>query len=250
MCNKNDLSALKNEGLENVSMQDRRDFLKMGLVITGIVAGGTMFSAISGSNKVFASAAEFKEKYPYKPHYAMIIRQNLCIDCELCVEACAKTNHVPAEGYRTRILQRDMPEAVGQNREFIPVLCNHCNIPQCVRVCPTRATYKDKTNGIVQMDTKKCIGCLTCQLGCPYDARYFSEVKHAVDKCNFCWDTKLSKGDKLTACVEACPTGTRTFGDLSDPSSGAYKWVHQMEKTVWVLRPESGTKPNVFYTRG
>lgn len=236
--------------MENVSMQERRDFLKMGLVITGIFAGGTMLSAVSGINKVFASPEEFTEKYPYKPHYTMIIRQDLCIDCELCVGACNKTNHVPEEGYRTRILQRDMPESVGQTREFIAVLCNHCNLPQCVRVCPTRATYKDKANGIVQMDIKKCIGCLTCQEGCPYNARYFNDEKHAVDKCNFCWDTRLSKGEKLTACVAACPTGTRTFGDLSDPNSPAYKRVHQLEKTVWVLRPEAGTKPNVFYTKG
>ncbi len=250
MFNKLDLTTLKNEGLENVPMQERRDFLKMGLVITGICAGGTLLSAVSGLNKVFASPEEFLEKYPYKPHYSMLVRQDLCIDCERCVEACNKTNEVPEHGYRTRILQKDMPEATSQTRMFIPVLCNQCNIPQCTRVCPTRATYKDKNNGIVMMDIKKCIGCLTCQEGCPYNARYFNEEKQAVDKCNFCWDTRLSKGEKLTACAAACPTGSRVFGDLSDPTNAVYKRVHQLEKVVWVLRPEAGTKPNVFYTQG
>jgi protein NrfC len=84
---------------------------------------------------------------------------------------------------------------------------------------------------------------------CPYDARYFNEEKHAIDKCNFCYDTRLSKGEKLTACAAACPAGVRIFGDLSDPSSEVYRLVHQIEHPVWVLRPEVGAKPNVFYMK-
>jgi protein NrfC len=253
MFKKNDFDKLQNEGVENVPVQERRDFLKMGLAITGIFAGGTIFSAVSSIDRVFASSEDFKKGYPYKPHYSMVIHQDRCIDCERCVEACNQTNEVPAEehgAYRTRILQRDVPDAIGQKREFIPMLCNHCNVPQCTRVCPTKATYKDKQNGIVMMDITKCIGCLTCQEGCPYNARYFNERKHAVDKCNFCWDTRLSKGEKLTACAAACPAQVRVFGDLSDQGSDVYKRVHQIEKAVWVMRPEAGTKPNVFYTKG
>jgi protein NrfC len=253
MFKKNDLDTLQNEGVENVPVQERRDFLKLGLAITGIFAGGTIFSAVSSIDRVFASSEDFKKSYPYKPHYSMVIHQDRCIDCERCVDACNQTNEVPAEepgNYRTRILQRDVPDAIGQKREFIPVLCNHCNVPQCTRVCPTKATYKDKKNGIVMMDITKCIGCLTCQEGCPYNARYFNEHKHAVDKCNFCWDTRLSKGEKLTACSAACPAQVRVFGDLSDQSSDVYKRVHQIEKVVWVMRPEAGTKPNIFYTKG
>jgi len=244
------LDGLKNEGMENVSVEERRNFLKMGLTLTGVFAGGTLFSAVSNVSKAYASAGAFAEKYPYKPHYSMLIRGDRCVDCERCLEACASTNHVPEYGYRTNILERDAEDSVGQKREFVPVLCNHCNLPQCTRVCPTKATYKDKTNGIVMMDITKCIGCLTCQMGCPYNARYFNEEKHAVDKCNFCFDTRLSKGESLTGCAAACPAGARNFGDLSDPQSYVYKGVHQMEKMVWVLRPEVGTKPNIFYTRG
>ncbi len=248
--NKVDFGGLKNEGVENAPVEDRRRFLKMGLALTGMFAGGTLYSATSVVNKVYASEGEYAKKYPYKPHYSMIMHQNRCIDCERCMVACVKTNDVPEYGYRTTILERDVKDAIGQKREFIPVLCNHCNLPQCTRVCPTRATYKDKTTGIVMMNISKCIGCLTCQQGCPYNARYFSEKKHAVDKCNFCYDTRLSKGETLTACAEACPADVRVFGDLSDPNSRIYKEVHQIEKTVWVLRPEAGTRPNVFYTRG
>ena len=246
--NKNiDLNNLRNEGVENVPMQERRDFLKMGLAITGIFAGGSLFSAVSTFSS--AHASDFAKKYPYKPHYSMVMQQHRCIDCERCMEACVATNHVPNEhgAYRTTILEKETPDAVGGKREFIPVLCNQCNLPQCTRVCPTKATYKDKTTGIVLMDIKKCIGCLTCQEGCPYNARYFNEEVRAVDKCNFCLDTRLSKGKKDTACVEACPAKVRVFGDLSDPASEVYKLIHKPETTVWVLRPETGALPNVFY---
>lgn len=248
--NKLDLNNLQNEGVENVPMQERRDFLKMGLAITGIFAGGTILSAVSTFNQ--ASAADFAKKYPYSPHYSMVMHQDRCIDCERCMAACVATNHVPnvPGAYRTTILEKDTPDAVGGKREFIPVLCNQCNLPQCTRVCPTKATYKDQTTGIVLMNVKKCIGCLTCQESCPYNARYFNEEKKAVDKCNFCWDTRLSKGEKDTACAHACPAGVRIFGDLSKQDDPVFKTVHQIEKAVWVLRPEAGTRPNVFYTKG
>lgn len=235
---------------KSVTEMERRTFLKLGLAVTGIFAGGTLLSAASVADKVFASKTEFNEKYPYKPHYAMVIRQDNCIDCERCVEACAKTNHVPEYGYRTRILEKTDPEAIGRKTEFIPVLCNQCNNPACTRACPTGATYKDKTNGIVMVDKGKCIGCKTCMSACPYNARYYNEETKAVDKCNFCYDTRLSQGEELTACAAICPGKVRIFGDLSDPESEVYKSVHNVNKAVWVLRPETGVKPNVFYTKG
>lgn len=250
--NKNnlDFDSLQNEGTENISVEDRRQFLKLGLTLTGVFAGGTILSAVSCVDEVYAGAGEYAEKYPYKPHYSMVMHQDRCVDCELCMAACVETNKVPEYGFRTTILERETPKAIDQTREFIPVLCNHCNVPQCTRVCPTKATFKDKQNGIVRMDIRKCIGCLTCQLGCPYNARYFNEVYHAVDKCNFCIDTRLEKGEKLTACSDACPASVRIFGDLADPSSQVYKTVHQTQKHVWVINEKAGTKPNVFYTKG
>lgn len=160
------------------------------------------------------------------------------------------TNDVPEYGYRTMILEKEVLDAIGQKKEFIPVLCNHCNNPPCVRACPTKATYKDKKNGIVMMNYDKCIGCKTCVVACPYNARYYNEEKKAIDKCNFCIDTRLSKGEKLTACAAACPAGVRIFGDLSDMNSEVYKRIHQLARPVWVLRPEIGAKPNIFYMKG
>lgn len=244
-----DLDNLKEENLDSVTGLERRAFLKIGLAITGVYAGGRLLSVVSKVNEAFASTTDFVEKYPYKPHYSMVVRQGLCIDCELCIQACKKTNDVPDYGYRTRILKKVVTDAVGRQREFIPILCNHCNAAPCCRACPTKATYKDKKNGIVMMDSKKCIGCKMCILACPYEARYFNEERHAIDKCNFCYDTRLSKGETLTACSNVCPSGARMFGDISDPDNVVYKMVHQIEKQVWVLRPESGSKPNVFYMK-
>lgn len=248
--NINELEKLKNEGAENLPTLERRTFLRAGLTITGLFMGGTVLSLVSAPNAESAIGAMPKsgEKYPYSPHYSMVMRQHLCIDCERCMAACVQTNHVPSYGWRTMILERTR-EIGPKEKEtiFMPVLCNQCNEPPCVRVCPTVATYKDKTTGIVVMDSKKCIGCKTCMAACPYNARYFNEEVRAVDKCNFCWDTRLSKGKKDTACVEACPADVRVFGDLNDPKSRVYQLVHRPETTVWVLRPETGALPNVFY---
>ena len=243
------IENLKKESPGKLPLLERREFLKMGFVVTGVFAGGTILSLVSNAEKVFASAGDFAEKYPYKPHYSMVIRQNLCIDCERCLDACRTTNKVPDYGYRTAILEKHVPEAVGQKTEFIPVLCMQCNDPPCVRACPTRASYKDENNGIVRVEKKKCIGCKVCMVACPYNARYFNNETRAIDKCDFCFESRLSKGEKLTACSAACPTGARTFGDISDPSSEVYRMVHQLQKRVWVIRAEAGTKPNVFYMK-
>lgn len=248
--NINELETLVNEGVENLPPLERRTFLRAGFAITGLFLGGSVLSlttirkAHAGILDNFSGAA----KHQYKPHYSMVMRQNLCIDCERCMVACVKTNHVPEYGYRTIILeQKRNISPKEQETVFIPVLCNQCNEPPCVRVCPTKATYKNETNGIIVMDSKKCIGCKTCMAACPYNARYYNEEKRAVDKCDFCLESRLTQGKTDTACVEACPAHVRIFGDLSDPESHVYKLVHRPETTVWVLRPETGALPNVFY---
>jgi len=244
-----ELEKLKNEGVNDIPSSERRAFLKAGLAITGVFLGGSILSLTSSREALAAIGSMPKiKKFSYSPHYSMVIRQNHCVDCELCKDACVKTNHVPSYGYRTTILEIERAISPDQTeRIFMPVLCNHCNRPPCVRVCPTRATYKDKKTGIVTMDYKKCIGCKTCMAACPYNARYFKEENRAVDKCNFCFDTRLSKGLKDTACVEACPADVRVFGDINDPASRVYQLVHKPNRLVWVLRPETGALPNVYY---
>ena len=233
----------------SISEMDRREFLKIGLVITGVFAGGSLMSVASAAEKVFPNGS-ITQKYPYKPHYSMVIRVDQCIGCLRCEKGCVAQNHVPEYGWRTKVLERDVPDAIGQKREFIPILCNQCNNPPCVRACPVTATFKNKQNGIVVMDIKKCIGCKMCMVACPYDARYFNEEKRAIDKCDFCLETRLSKGKTNTACSEICPADVRVFGDLSNPEDRVYKLIHQLQKPVWVLKKETDARPNIFYTKG
>ncbi|PIE64526.1 MAG: twin-arginine translocation pathway signal protein [Desulfobacterales bacterium] len=243
-----EIEKTKAKSPETLSSEERRSLLKIGLAVTGVYLGGTVLSLTSIMDAKAEGGVPRQGYYSYAPHYTMVIREHLCVDCELCKEACVKTNNVPDYGFRTTILEKKKEIVDGYETIFTPVLCNQCNRPPCVRVCPTTATWKDKKTGIVVMKPDRCIGCKTCMAACPYNARYFNEETRAVDKCDFCWESRLSKGETTTACVEACPADARVFGDLSDTSSRVYELVHSPETVVWVLRPEAGALPNVFYT--
>jgi len=149
------------------------------------------------------------------------------------------------------------------------LLCNHCTNPACVRVCPTKATYKLET-GITMQDMHRCIGCRFCMAACPYGARSFNWVdprkaanldpvkggkvnaeyptrtKGVVEKCTFCTE-RLAVG-KMPACVEAAPKGALLFGDLDDPNSEIRKIV--ANKLTIRRKPELGTGPAVYYLIG
>lgn len=247
-----DLEKEQNEGVETLPSEERRKFLQIGLAVTGVFLGGTVLSlsSVSTAKGSVDNIVPVKGQFPYPKHLTMVMRQNHCVDCEKCMEACIETNHVPRGhgAWRTMIQERITTVDGAEKQEFRPILCNHCNRPPCVRVCPTKATYKDPETGIVVMDYAKCIGCKTCMAACPYNARYFNHDKYAIDKCNFCIDTRLAAGEKETACAAACPAHVRVFGDLNDTSSKVYKVLHEPDNRIWVLRPETGALPNVFYT--
>lgn len=233
-----------------ISLAERRGFLRIGLRVTGVFMGGSVLSLVP-IRKVRCEllGASVVGRYPYQPHYAMLIYKDRCIDCERCIEACTQTNDVPSYGYRNAVLSRKRTNIAASKfiREFLPVLCNQCNRPPCVRVCPTKATYKDKKNGIVMMNESLCIGCKACMTACPYNARYYNREKKSVDKCDFCFRKRLQSGETNTACAEACPAEALFFGDLADQNSDLYKLLHKPDQTIMVLRPELGAMPNVFY---
>jgi len=142
-----------------------------------------------------------------------------------------------------------------------PVMCNHCDNPPCVKVCPTKATFVNETSGIVAMDFHRCIGCRFCMAACPYGARSFNwqdprpfvenynpdfptRMRGVVEKCNFCGE-RLALGLE-PACVEACKgTGAMVFGDLNDAHS-EIREVLNKEFTIQ-RKPAAGTRPSVFY---
>ncbi|WP_363800368.1 4Fe-4S dicluster domain-containing protein [Lysobacter firmicutimachus] len=110
-----------------------------------------------------------------------------------------------------------------------PRSCLHCEQPACVTVCPTGASYKRAEDGIVLVDEDKCIGCKLCSWACPYGAREYSPVEGVMKKCTLCIDRiyneNLSEAERQPACVQACPTRARHFGDLGDPESEVSRLV-------------------------
>ena len=145
-----------------------------------------------------------------------------------------------------------------EHKPFL-LLCNHCENPPCVRACPTQATFKRESDGIVLMDFHRCIGCRFCMAACPFGARSFNfrdprpfievnnkefptRMKGVVEKCNFCAE-RLAVG-KMPACVEAS-NGAIAFGDLYDEHSE----VRELLKENYTIRRKQtlGTEPSVYY---
>jgi molybdopterin-containing oxidoreductase family iron-sulfur binding subunit len=146
----------------------------------------------------------------------------------------------------------------------MPVQCQQCDNPPCVDVCPVEATWKED-DGIVVVDYNWCIGCRYCEAACPYHARRFNWTRPVIpkeeinpkqsylsnrirpqgvmEKCTFC--LHRTREGKMPACLEACPTGARVFGNLLDPDSEIRKVIDN--KRVFVLKEELGTRPSFFY---
>ena len=208
--------------------------------------------------------------------YGMVIDTRRCIGCNTCAVACKQANNLPNGIWWNRVLTKggaivdspsgDYPapgERAAMKMEFIPINCQHCENPQCVKVCPVGATWKDAETGIVRQDYDKCIGCRMCMAACPYtgvrsfnweEPKYYMDFalgdadtpkhqKHTVEKCTYCWH-RIARGEE-PACMQLCIGRARFWGDLDDPTSAASQKLQGRE--YYQLLPEKGTKPNVYY---
>jgi Fe-S-cluster-containing dehydrogenase component len=173
-----------------------------------------------------------------------------CINCKACEVACKEENGIllGADNHRIWVgvgeIKGEYPFLSIASNTFYPSQCQQCDDAPCQSVCPTEATYYDE-NAIVRVDPEKCILCSYCMNACPYDARYVDDRTVTVDKCNFCTDTRLVRGEVTTACQATCPTKVRIFGDLDDPESEISKVL--LERESKTLKTHLGTKPKLFY---
>ena len=204
--------------------------------------------------------------------WGFLVDTTKCTGCGMCVKACKTENEIPYDAPVTRTwVERyvvlkdgrtlaDSPmggrdgftsnEIRGEKIDpenvakafFVPKLCNQCDNPACVQVCPVGATYKTE-DGVVLVDREWCIGCGYCIMACPYGVRFFHPVHKVAEKCNFCYH-RITKGLE-TACEQACAFGARRLANLRDPEDPVTKLI--TTERVAVLKDEYGTKPNVFY---
>ena len=255
--------------------EDRRSFLKKAAGATlgigcGLAPGGAAASALWGDGT----------------QWAMVIDMQKCLRKEVrqaCAEACHRTHNVPdlpeakheikwiwTEQYRNAFPDQAHNRVAAAVADMpVLALCNHCTNPQCVKVCPTKATWR-RDDGIVMMDMHRCIGCRYCMAACPYGSRSFNfedgrphvrtdadgklpsdypvRGKGVVEKCNFC--AERIRDGRQPACVEAADNtpggaGALTFGNLGEPDSEVSR-ILEKEHTI-CRRPSLGTGPNVYY---
>jgi molybdopterin-containing oxidoreductase family iron-sulfur binding subunit len=210
-----------------------------------------------------------------------------CIGCRRCVYGCVAENNQSRdpqiqwirvlEFERQDVVRRidfedgdafyDHEEVPAEGKVYLPVACQQCENPECVKACPTTATWMEP-DGIVAIDYNWCIGCRYCMAACPYGARHFNWTEPGippdevnpnthylgnlprphgvVEKCTWC--VQRTRHGRYPACVEACPVGARKFGNLLDPNS-EIRYMMEHERT-FVLKAELDTKPKFFYFYG
>jgi Fe-S-cluster-containing dehydrogenase component len=195
---------------------------------------------------------------------ALVIDLNVCVGCHACVTSCKQWNTSGSAGpladeqaygadpsgtLLNRVLSFEVGEFPETQTVHFPKSCLHCEDPPCVPVCPTGASYKRKDDGIVLVDYDKCIGCNYCAWACPYGVRELDEQRKVMTKCTLCvdriYDAALPEAERLPACVMACPTNARLFGDVHDPDSEVSTAIR--ERGGYTLMPETGTLPANHY---
>ncbi|MBT8084282.1 MAG: 4Fe-4S dicluster domain-containing protein, partial [Woeseia sp.] len=196
----------------------RRTFLKDAV-------GGTLATVLPMSAFTMLTTEEAKAAVAEaNTRWAFLVDTTKCVGCGLCVNACKIENEIPydapvtrtwveryvitkdgkqhidspmgaRDGYTSMPLLEDGEEIDPDDIDkafFVPKLCNQCENPACVQVCPVGATYQTN-DGVVLVDREWCIGCGYCIMACPYGVRFFHPVHKVADKCNFCYH-RISKG--------------------------------------------------------
>jgi len=176
-----------------------------------------------------------------------LVDLNLCMGCKGCEIACKVENEVPLSTWRLRVKYIDLGTFPDTSRSFTPLRCNHCENAPCERICPVSALHYLE-NGIVNIDSARCIGCAGCMMACPYGAIYMDPETNTADKCTYCAH-RIESG-MMPACVVACPVEANIFGDLEDEHSNISHYIMEHRGAVQVRKPEKHTSPTHFYVGG
>jgi molybdopterin-containing oxidoreductase family iron-sulfur binding subunit len=244
----------------------RRAFIGKASAATAVaIAPGVVLHAV-------AEATPRAEPVTSKVRWGMLIDTNKCADgCRACVDACDKENGLDlqakpaghdAERWNQQrsvwIRKVKVRDNLSGRVTGLPIMCQHCEFPPCVDVCPTGASFK-RADGIVMVDRHICIGCRYCMMACPYKCRSFIHEavdekltlsprgKGCVESCTFCVH-RLDNGQTTTACQDACAKDGHqaiVFGDLRDPGSPVAKALAQHQSTQ--IRPELKLNTGVRY---
>lgn len=235
--------------------QYRRRFIGGALAATGAaLVPGVMLMEVAHSRVP-------EEGVSSKNRWGLLIDTTKCATgCNDCVTACnmenglsGKTGLQDSQWIRKVELTNNKTGAT----HSLPMMCQHCEHPPCVDVCPTGASFK-RADGIVLVDRHICIGCRYCMMACPYKARslvhedlndtqlaHMPRGKGCVESCTLCMH-KVDRGDRTTACAEACPEKAIVFGDINDPNCEiAQRLATYASKEV---RADLGLNTGVRYT--
>jgi molybdopterin-containing oxidoreductase family iron-sulfur binding subunit len=227
----------KPTGAQQTVDQGRRHFIAAGAVAS-VVPGVCLQNTAVAAPRATAVTDDVR--------YGMLVDPAKCTDCNACVEACEKENGldmlVKPEGASDELWDQQRPRWIRsvtlknkltERVTTLPMMCQHCEHPPCVDVCPTGASFR-RADGIVLVDRHTCIGCRYCMMACPYNARSFIHEnvelkpesaprgKGCVESCTLCVH-RLDHGQMTTACQDACSEGAIIFGDLKDPASAVSK---------------------------
>ncbi len=225
--------------------RQRRAFLTGAMAGAGAAAAGAVASGVLLQS--IAKAAPRDTPVSDQVRYGMLIDTSKCADgCSDCVAACDAENGLDQlrkpEGADDALWDMQRPRWIREVKiknnsngrvTTLPMMCQHCEHPPCVDVCPTGASFR-RADGIVMVDPHTCIGCRYCMMACPYNARTFIHEnvasqstqtprgKGVVESCNLCVHRR-DQGEATTACQDACEHQAIVFGDLKDPDSAVSK---------------------------